>query len=54
MYIFQEVTIDLLKESVMKHKDATAIFIEGYPRDKIQVEEFNKHVSIVHQVFLNF
>jgi hypothetical protein len=28
-----------------KHKDAAAFIVEGYPRDKLQVEEFNKHVS---------
>jgi len=38
------VTVELLVEHVKKHSDATAIFLEGYPRDKNQMEDFNKQV----------
>lgn len=43
--IFQEVTAELLVEHIKKHKDAAAFVVEGYPRDKSQMEEFNKCVS---------
>lgn len=42
---FQEDTVNLLKESLKNHKSAKAFLIEGFPRNKEQVEAFNKHVS---------
>lgn len=41
----QEVTAELLIEQIKKNKDAAAFIVEGYPRDKLQLEEFNKHIG---------
>ncbi|CAC5417371.1 adk [Mytilus coruscus] len=41
----QEVTAELLIEQIKKNKDAAAFIVEGYPRDKLQMEEFNKHIG---------
>ena len=43
--VFQDVTIDLLVESVERHKDAAGIIIEGYPRTVKQRQEFDTRVS---------
>ncbi|XP_060070278.1 adenylate kinase isoenzyme 5-like isoform X2 [Ylistrum balloti] len=48
----EEVTVDLLKTNLAKHKDASAIILEGYPRDKSQVEEFNKYIGGLNFVLL--
>ncbi|XP_021354678.1 adenylate kinase isoenzyme 5-like isoform X3 [Mizuhopecten yessoensis] len=48
----EEVTVDLLKDNLAKHKDASAIILEGYPRDKTQVEEFNKYIGGLNFVLL--
>lgn len=48
----EEVTVDLLKTNLAKHKDASAIILEGYPRDKTQVEEFNKYIGGLNFVLL--
>ena len=42
---FQEDTVNLLKENLKKHMSAKAFLIEGFPRNKEQVEAFNKEVS---------
>lgn len=51
-YIFklQDVTVDLLKQQLKKNGSAKAFVIEGFPRDKSQVEAFNKHVSFSRQM----
>lgn len=36
---------ELLTAALQKHLNATAIILDGYPRNKEQVEQFNKHVS---------
>lgn len=41
----QEVTVELIVEHIKKHPKAGAYLLEGYPRDKNQVEEFNKHIG---------
>ncbi|XP_063423864.1 adenylate kinase isoenzyme 5-like isoform X3 [Mytilus trossulus] len=41
----QEITAELLIEQIKKNKDAAAFIVEGYPRDKLQLEEFNKHIG---------
>lgn len=38
--------MELIVEHIKKHPKAGAYLLEGYPRDKNQVEEFNKHVSL--------
>ena len=43
----QEETVNLLKAQLNKHKDAKAFVIEGFPRNKGQIEAFNKQVSSV-------
>ncbi|XP_033731674.1 adenylate kinase isoenzyme 5-like isoform X3 [Pecten maximus] len=48
----EEVTVDLLKSHLAKHKDASAIFLEGFPREKEQVEEFNKYIGGMNFVLL--
>ncbi|XP_062593112.1 adenylate kinase isoenzyme 5-like [Saccostrea cucullata] len=48
----QEVTVDLIVEHLKKHPKAGAYLLEGYPRDKEQVEEFNKHIGGVNFVLL--
>ncbi|KAL3872034.1 hypothetical protein ACJMK2_040003 [Sinanodonta woodiana] len=48
----QEMTIDLLYNSLKQYPDAKAFIIEGYPRDKHQVEEFNKHIGGLNLVLL--
>lgn len=45
--ILQDVAVDLLKAAVTDAQAATAIIVEGYPRTKEQLEEFNKHVSTI-------
>ena len=37
--------MDLLKENLKKHSSAKAFLVEGFPRNKEQVEAFNKCVS---------
>ena len=39
-------TIELVTGKLKQACDASAIVLEGYPRTKEQVEEFNKHVSM--------
>ena len=41
----QEETVHLLKEEMKKHSTAKAFVIEGFPRDKGQVEAFIKEVG---------
>ena len=37
--------MELLKENLKKHPTAKAFLVEGFPRNKEQVEAFNKCVS---------
>ncbi|XP_060602074.1 uncharacterized protein LOC132755252 isoform X9 [Ruditapes philippinarum] len=48
----EEVTIDLLKEQLKKNSSAKAFIIEGFPRDKAQVEAFNKNIGGLNFVIL--
>lgn len=40
----QEMTTEVLINAMKKHENATAFLLEGYPRDVLQVEQFNKKV----------
>ncbi len=42
----QEVTLELVRESMQKQKQAKGILLEGYPRTVPQVQEYEKYVSI--------
>lgn len=35
----------LVKAEMSKHKDAKAFFLEGFPREARQVEDFEREVS---------
>ncbi|KAL4219564.1 Adenylate kinase isoenzyme 5 [Mactra antiquata] len=48
----EDVTIDLLKAQLNKHSSAKAFIIEGFPRDKNQVESFNKNIGGLNFVIL--
>ncbi|XP_048773176.2 adenylate kinase isoenzyme 5-like [Ostrea edulis] len=48
----QEVTAELILENIKKHPNAEAYLLEGYPRDKEQVEEFNKNIGGVKFMLL--
>ncbi|WAR31493.1 KAD5-like protein [Mya arenaria] len=41
----EEETVELLKAQLIKHKDAKAFVVEGFPRDKGQVDAFNKQLD---------
>ncbi|XP_052787880.1 adenylate kinase isoenzyme 5-like isoform X8 [Mya arenaria] len=41
----EEETVELLKAQLIKHKDAKAFVVEGFPRDKGQVDAFNKQIG---------
>ncbi|KAK6195177.1 hypothetical protein SNE40_000655 [Patella caerulea] len=41
----REMAIDLLKDSMNENKDAKVFIVEGYPRDKKQLEEFFQHIG---------
>lgn len=40
----QEMTTDVLINAMKKHENAKAFLLEGYPRDVLQVEQFNEKV----------
>ena len=44
LFFLQEVTVELLVQSLRQHVDATGIIVEGYPRTMAQVNEFDKRV----------
>ena len=44
--MLQDVALDLLKAAINGAKNAKGFIIEGYPRVKEQVEDFNKQVSV--------
>ncbi|GFN85255.1 adenylate kinase isoenzyme 5 [Plakobranchus ocellatus] len=41
----QDVTEELLIKSLKEHPDARAYLIEGYPRDALQYEDFNRNIG---------
>ncbi|KAH9498983.1 Adenylate kinase isoenzyme 5 [Bulinus truncatus] len=41
----RDITEELLKNSLSEHPDARAFLIEGYPRDAVQYENFNKNIG---------
>lgn len=41
----EEISLNLLTSALREHSEATAIVIDGYPRTKTQVEDFNKHIG---------
>nr|XP_022325280.1 adenylate kinase isoenzyme 5-like isoform X1 [Crassostrea virginica] len=48
----QEVTVELIVEHIKKYPDAGAYLLEGYPRDKDQIEEFNKNIGGLNFVLM--
>ncbi|KAL5011338.1 hypothetical protein ScPMuIL_009889 [Solemya velum] len=40
----QEMTTDVLINAMKKHENAKAFLLEGYPRDVLQVEQFNEKI----------
>ena len=45
LFLFQTLTGPELVAELQKHSEAKLVVIEGYPKSKEQVEEFNKQVS---------